>query len=100
MKPLFVVTVLFLIVGCASPEKKLSREGTTELKLRHQQCLDYLRAERKDFEFKFGPPLAMAIQGDPRKERIEEKERLERELLRRWKAGDAEAYLPIFGGQR
>ncbi len=96
MKYLPVLLILFLF-GCASIEKKYERRSTAELKLRHAQCVQFLNAEKKEFEFKFGPPLAMAMMGDGgRGDRIKEKEELEKELLRRYQAGDKDAYLPIF----
>lgn len=92
MKPALVIVCAIFLVGCAT----LSKQSTSELKLRHAQLEQYLASEKKGFEFKFGPPLAMAIMGDERQDRIEEKESIERELLRRWKHGDKDAHLPIF----
>ena len=96
MRYLPLLLVLFLF-GCATTQKKYAKTSTAELKLRHTQCVQFLTAEKKDFEFKFGPPLAMAMMGDGgRGDRIKEKEEIEKELLRRYQAGDKEAYLPIF----
>ena len=90
--PLIVGAMLFC--GCATTN--YTKTSTAELKLRHTQCVEYLTAEKKQWELKFGSPLQMAMMGDPRRDRIEEKERVEKELLKRWKAGDKEAYLPVF----
>jgi hypothetical protein len=97
MRYLPLLLVLFLF-GCATtPEKKYTKTSTAELKLRHTQCVEFLTAEKKNIDIKFGPPLAMAMMGDGgRGDRIKEKEEIEHELLRRYQAGDKDAYLPIF----
>jgi hypothetical protein len=68
-----------------------------ELKLRHTQCVEFLTGEKKNFDIKFGSPMSMAMMGDGgRSDRIKEKEEIENELLRRYQAGDKDAYLPVF----
>jgi hypothetical protein len=93
MKSLACGFLVLFLLGCAT----LQKQPTADLKLRWNQCAEFLTGEKKAFDLKFGPLLWMAMQGDDRKDRIEEKERIERELFRRWKAGDKEAFLPIFG---
>jgi hypothetical protein len=92
------VLVLMMVVGCATtPEQKYVNTTTAELKLRHTQCVQFLVAEKKEIDIKFGPPLAMAMMGDGgRGDRIKEKEEIEKELLRRYQSGDKSAFLPIF----
>lgn len=97
MKILLGLMFCIVFAGCATPEKKYAHVSTPELQLRRQQCVDFIAAKSNRTEFKFGPPLAMAMMGDGGlQDRIEEKEKIERELLRRYRAGDAEAFLPIF----
>jgi hypothetical protein len=91
--------VLLIFIGCATttPEQKYSKTSTAELRLRHAQCEQFLTAEKKNIDIKFGPPLAMAMMGDGgRGDRIKEKEEIEKELLRRYQAGDKDAHIPIF----
>lgn len=74
---------------------KFKRESTPNLKLRHHQLVEAIG--QGGFSFKVGPPIAMMMMGDKREDRIREKEEIEREMLRRWRSGDKEAYLPTFG---
>lgn len=99
MKPLVFAfgLVLGLCTGCGTGfmgletvQSHYARYSTPELQLKHNQCVDYLN--RNTWEFHFG---MMSGDGN-RQDRIKEKENLETELLRRYTAGDKQAYLPIF----
>jgi len=72
MKLAPLLAVVFLVVSCASDNKKIQSMTTPELKLRHTQLVEEVAQ----------PPR--------------EKEKIEFELLRRWEAGDRAAYLPQF----
>ena len=99
MKTVWISLCLFLLVGCASAEKKYATTRTAELKLRHAQILESLGYDQNQPDIDFLKPVWM--RGPSRPQRLEEKETIERELLRRWQAGDNEAFLPIFGsGQK
>lgn len=87
MKPLVLLCVL-LFCGCAN----LQKQETSSLKLRHAQLVEALSVSH--FNVSFGPFGG----GDGgRQGKIDEKERIERELLRRYKGGEEGAYLAIFG---
>ncbi len=96
MKTLIVfVASLLLFVGCAyTPENQIRRaversdakKTTAQLKLRHAQ----LERETGGSHFEWG-----GAYGD-RQAKVREMERIERELMRRYKSGDQEAFLPIF----
>lgn len=58
----------------------------SELKLRRVQLMEQLS----------GWEIGSGAQSH-RKDMFEEKEQIERELLRRYQAGDKAAYLPVFG---
>ena len=93
MKTIYLTILACLLIGCASVQSKYSKTSTTELAMRHTQCVQYLNNEH-GFRFAFGP--GAAFMGDPRADRIKEKERIEKELLKRYTAGDKAAYLPMF----
>ena len=98
MKTLLGLLAALVFVGCASVEPKYRDSSTAELKLRHAQCVEFLETKRGAVDIKVGPPLAMMMMGDGGvSDRRKEKEEIESELLRRYQAGDSEAYLPIFG---
>lgn len=88
---LFVTFLLMFLFACASTtlEQKYAKTSTAELKLRHAQCVDFLSSQKNAIIVKFSP-------GDGRRDRIREKEEIEKELLRRYQTGDKGAYLPIF----
>lgn len=68
-----------------------------EPKLRRSQRVEFLNGEKKNFELKFEPPLAMAMIGDGnRGDRRMERGEIQKQLLRRNEASDKEACLPIF----
>jgi hypothetical protein len=71
-----------------------AQTSTAELKLRHSQLRESLGYDKGQPDIDFVKPVWM--RGPSRSERIEEKERIERELLHRWKGGDQEAHLEIF----
>jgi hypothetical protein len=87
---------LFCLVGCAS-DREFLRQSTQDLKLRHAQIAQSLGYDKDQPDIDFIKPIWM--RGPSKSERIEEKEKIERELLRRWQSGDQGAYLPIFGRQ-
>jgi hypothetical protein len=91
---LTILCSLALLFGCTSTPK-CAKTDTSQLQLRHQQCVDFLNGEKKQWEVKFGNPLFMGDGG--RADRIKEKEEIEGELLHRYQAGDQRAYLPMFG---
>jgi hypothetical protein len=93
MRTILIVAVLFL-VGCVTPESKFAKSTSGELKLRRQQLVEALGSSGG--EFRFGNPIALAMMGNPREDRIREKEEIERELYRRWKEGDSSAKLDHF----
>jgi hypothetical protein len=82
--------VLLLAVGCASEQKKTAGKSTAELKLRRQQLTEEI-AQPQGWRFSGFRPGS-----EGHEDQIKEKEKIEFELLRRWKAGDREAYLPQF----
>lgn len=94
IRSVLLVVFLAFSLGCASTEKKYAKTTTVELKLRRQQCVDELNAGQGRFSFRFGGPWW--AHGDDRKDVTKEKNKIENELLRRFKAGDQEAFLPVF----
>jgi len=72
MKLLPLLAVVFLVVSCASDNKRIQSMTTPELKLRHTQLVEEVAQ----------PPR--------------EKNQIEFELLGRWEEGDKAAYLPQF----
>jgi hypothetical protein len=100
-KTFFLLATVILMCSCGTLESKYANSTTAQLKLRREQCVEVLNSEKKSFDFKFGSPMALAMMGDGgRKDRIKEKEEIENELLRRYEAGDRQAYLPMFGDPR
>jgi hypothetical protein len=97
MKRITAICLCGLLFGCATPapQEKYSRTSTAELELRHAQCVQFLSPEKLDIDIRLGPPLAMAMTDDGRTDRIKEKKEIEKELLRRYQAGDKDAYRPI-----
>ena len=83
-----------------------ARLSTSELKLRHRQCVEYLDRHSGavvggGVNVRLGamPWESKEDNEDVKEEmaaRVEEKEAIERELLRRWQAGDKKAFLPGF----
>lgn len=90
----FILLLAVLLVGCSSIEKKIAQTSTPELKLRHQQLASSLGYDKNQPDIDFLKPVWM--RGPSKSERIEEKEAIERELLRRYSAGDSNAKLDIF----
>jgi len=90
MRVLAFVVALVFFVACASDQKKASRMSTAELKLRRQQLIEQI-----------SQPVGFRLSGfhpgtEDHDSQTSEKNAIEFELLRRWKAGDREAYLPQF----
>lgn len=85
--------VALAFAGCvtAKVERVARRSSTPDLKLRHAQ----LEQETGRAYFQFG---GMGWGGMSNHDYdTEEKHAIERELLKRYQAGDKGAYLPIFG---
>lgn len=66
----------------------LENKSTAALMLQRGQCVDFLNASRN------------SLTSDEIKAKLTEKEKVEKELLRRYEAGDKEAWLPIFGKKK
>lgn len=93
MKTIIGILLIACCFGCAT--SRMQKASTDDLKLRHAQLVESLSGSQ--FNMRFGPPIMMAFAGDGgRQDRINEKERIERELLRRYKSGDQRAYLAMF----
>jgi hypothetical protein len=95
MKQLSILTLLVLLIGCAyAPEnlakravaKSDARKSTSDWKLRHAQ----LERETGGAHWESGRAY------DDRQEKLREMEKIERELLRRYRAGDKDAFLATF----
>jgi hypothetical protein len=101
----------FCLVGCShiAPgtqhtiqtklgQRKYASYPTDELKLRRAQLIEMVGTSGGKIEFKSGSPLAMPMMDDDGRveDLYKEKNEIERELLRRWKAGDEEARLGAF----
>jgi hypothetical protein len=90
--PLLLVVFLF---GCATtPEKKYANTSTPEVKLRHAQLVQSLAGDASQPDIEWIKPIW--ARGASRSDRVKEKEEIERELLRRFQAGDKGASLLIF----
>jgi hypothetical protein len=74
---------------------KFARYSTAELKLMDTRYKDLRQSSGRDVNLTLRP-VDRLILGDSDKHNVEHILEIERELLRRWKAGDAEAYLPEF----
>ena len=90
MRSIALLLALVLVIGCASDQKKASRMSTAELKLRRQQLVEQI-----------SQPVGFRLSGfhpgtEDHDSQMHEKNAIEFELLRRWKSGDREAYLPQF----
>src|SRR5258708_2459228 len=70
MKALVSALIVLLAVGCSSIQHKYAKTTTAQLQLKHNQIVEYLGTEQKGFEFKFGPPAFMMMQGNPREDKI------------------------------
>ena len=75
---------------------KFARYSSAELKLMDTRYKELEQSSGRDVNITMNSPLARQIWGDSDKNNIERVLEIERELLRRWKAGDTEAYLPEF----
>jgi hypothetical protein len=74
---------------------KFARYSTAELKLMDTRYKDLRESSGRDVNVTLNP-MARKIWGDSDTANVERVLEIERELLRRWKAGDADAYLPEF----
>ena len=74
---------------------KFARYSTAELKLMDTRYKELRQSSGRDVNVTVSP-MARKIWGDSDKDNVERVLEIERELLRRWKAGDTEAYLPEF----
>jgi hypothetical protein len=94
------ILLLLLFAGCASPPPDFTNYTTGALHLRLAQCQQKLGGNTAYLETQL---LAGQTDLDTLHSRVSireltwEKEALERELLRRYEAGDSRAYLPLFG---
>lgn len=94
MKPLILLPLL-LLIGCGGP--KYAKVGTRDLRLRHSQVVEALGPNAQSDSFSYTPPgLAGLAFRNPKEERFREKQEIEQELHRRYRAGDTTARLPIF----
>jgi outer membrane biogenesis lipoprotein LolB len=87
---LFALLSILLLYGCASDQKKFASVPTAELKLRRQQLIEEI-AQPQEWRF---TGFRKGTQGH--EDQIEEKEKIEMELLHRCQAGDKAACLPQF----
>jgi hypothetical protein len=90
MKLLLTLLALVLFIGCAAQQKRIARMPTAELKLRRQQLIEEI-TQPQGFRLSGFRPGTEGHQ-----DAMDEKNKIEFELLRRWKAGDKGAYLPQF----
>lgn len=74
---------------------KFIRYSTAELKLMVSRYDELRQSSGRDLNLTLNP-VARKIWGDSDTDNIERVIEIERELLRRWKRGDREAYLPKF----
>lgn len=75
--------------------EKFARYSTGELKLMDVRFKELRQSSGRDLNVTLNP-AARRLWGDSDSENIKRLLEIERELLRRWKAGDKEAYLPEF----
>lgn len=89
-----LVLAFAFLTGCASLQSK----STTDLKLRHAQLSERLGGSNVELTVNVSARRGFGGMGgdDDHEDQWEEKERIERELWKRYQAGDKEAYLPIF----
>ena len=71
--------------GLKKATEDLEKKSTAELKLQRAQCVEFVDASRN------------SLTGDEIKAKMTEKEKVEKELLRRYQAGDKDSWLPVFG---
>ena len=96
--------LLILLCGCATKmAENLHSLNTAELQLRRNQLIELL-APSNDVTIQVsskdaGQEWGEAFQRRKRNKLFQEKSRIERELLQRYQAGDAGAYLRIFSPQ-
>lgn len=80
-------------------QKEFSKYSTQELKITHRTYVEFLYGDTGQGDeqtITLSNPLATKIWGTSKESTAKKLIRLEREMLRRWKAGDKEAYLPSF----
>ena len=80
-------------------QKEFSKYSTQELKITHRTYIEFLYGDTgqgDDQTITLSNPLASKICGTSKESTAKKLIRLERELLRRWKAGDKGAHLPSF----
>lgn len=89
------ILLCLVLAGCAGA--KYSKSSTPDLRLRHSQVMEALGPNVQSDSFSYTPPgLAGLAFRNPKEERLREKQEIEEELHRRYRAGDAMAHLPIF----
>jgi hypothetical protein len=93
MKYCSLAAALLLTIGCATTQ--LQQQSTAQLKLRRNQLVEEIDATSK-MDIRFGKEFQIKQDRSGVEKRLKEKAKLEQELLRRWQAGDKEAYLKIF----
>jgi hypothetical protein len=81
MKKRLSVLLAFALISCASIDSKVARMSTSDLKLRRQQ-IEYRLAATAG-QWSFGRGLGSHDVIGERNDLLEEKEAIERELLRR-----------------
>lgn len=82
MRFVALLLAMLLSLGCASEQKKIARMSTAELKLRRQQLVEEI-AQPVGIRLSGFHPGTEGHEGE-----IDEKNKIEFELLRRWKAGE------------
>ena len=85
MKKKLTFLLAFALISCTSIDKKVARLSTSELELRRQQ-IQYRLAETSG-QWSFGRGLGSHDVIGERNDLLEEKEAIERELLRRRQKG-------------
>jgi outer membrane biogenesis lipoprotein LolB len=120
-----LVAAFFAFSGCATSEQKEARQqkkaerdadrslaeeqrrllrdharySTGELLIMHRTYTEFLYGDTGESDSRtinLSNPLATRIWGTSKENTAKKLIKLERELLRRWNAGDKEAYLPSF----
>jgi hypothetical protein len=85
MKKKLTFLLAFALISCASIDSKVARLSTSELELRRQQIQYRLAETAGQWSYGWGPGSHDVIA--KRNDLLEEKEAIERELLRRRQTG-------------
>lgn len=94
--PLAIALITCLLMGCAYAPENLAKRAVAHSDAKRSTADWKLRHAQLEREIAPGTQWTTGKAYEERQLKLREMEHIERELFRRYKAGDTGAYLPIF----